>query len=95
MTATEIVLQFVCVLALASVSSYIGGRVHQQRREDDRRRTAFREGFLRASATLVTLAPRGERVAPWTGALQPTADEQTTRTHALGRPSGVRSRTSA
>jgi hypothetical protein len=62
-TATEIILQFGCALTLASVSSYIGGRVHQQRRGDDQRRTAFREGFLRASTTLA-LVGGGERVAP-------------------------------
>jgi hypothetical protein len=89
MTATEIVLQFVCALTLASVSSYIGGRVHQQRRKDDRRRTAFREGFLRASATLVALVPGGERVAPRSrssGTVQPTAEKETKWTRAVRSP---------
>lgn len=89
MTATEIVLQFVCVLTLASVSSYVGGRVHQRRREDDRRRTAFHEGFLRASATLVTLVAGGERVAPGSrgsGTVHLTAEKETTRTRAFRGP---------
>ena len=91
MTATEIVLQFVCALTLASVSSYIGGRVHQQRREEDRRRTAFREGFLRASATLVVLVAGGERVAPrspgsGSGTVQPTVEKVTKRTRAFRGP---------
>jgi hypothetical protein len=65
MTTTEIVvLQFLCALALASVSSYLGGRVHQRRREDQRRRTAFREGFLRATAAVVALGVGGEQTAP-------------------------------
>lgn len=89
MTATAIVLQFVCALTLASVSSYIGGRVHQQRREDDRRRTAFRDGFIRASATLVALLAGGERAAPRSrdsGAAQPTAEKETKRTPAFRNP---------
>jgi hypothetical protein len=91
MRATEIVLLFVCALTLASVSSYIGGRVHQQRREDDRRRTAFREGFLQASATLVPLVAGGERVAPRSpgpgpGIVQPTAEKGTKRTRAFHSP---------
>lgn len=89
MAATEIVLQFFCAVALASVSSYIGGRVHQQRREDDRHRSAFREGFLRASATLVTLVASGERAGPrshGSGAVQPTAEEETKRTRTFRSP---------
>lgn len=52
MTAAGIAfLQFLCALSVASVISYIGGRVHQRRREDDQRRDAFRQGYLRASAS--------------------------------------------
>lgn len=89
MTATEIVLQFVCALTLASVSSYIGGRVHQQRREDDRRRTAFREGFVHASATFVVLVAGGRRTAPRShssGTVRPTAAREPRRAHAFRSP---------
>ncbi|MEV6350488.1 hypothetical protein [Actinoplanes sp. NPDC051851] len=64
MTATEIVvLYFLCTLMPATISSYIGGRVHQRRREDDQRRAAFREGFLRASTLLAVPGGRETRHA--------------------------------
>jgi hypothetical protein len=56
-----VVIQFVCALTLASISSYLGGRVHQRRRENDQRRTAFREGFRRASATVAALSIVGDQ----------------------------------
>ncbi|KUL36686.1 MULTISPECIES: hypothetical protein [Actinoplanes] len=63
MTATF--LPVLGALTLATVISYLGGRVHQWRREDDRRRVAFRAGFLRASTTVTAVpnSPLSSRVA--------------------------------
>jgi hypothetical protein len=61
MTTEIMIVQFLCALALASISAYIGGRVHQRRREDDQRRAAFRAGFVQASAALATMASPGRR----------------------------------
>lgn len=61
MSTKIVVLQFLCALALTSVTAYIGGRVHQRRREDDQRRVAFRAGFIHASTTLAAMASTGRR----------------------------------
>jgi hypothetical protein len=56
MAGTEsLVLLILCALLLACVSSYIGGRVHQQRRAADQHQAAFRDGFHRASTALAGL----------------------------------------
>ena len=64
MTNTTLLLEILCALFLASFTSYVGGRVHQWRRQYEERNIAFREGFLRASTTLVTMAANGQNIAP-------------------------------
>lgn len=59
--ARTVLLEMACALAVACVSAYIGGRVHQRNREQHLRRAAFRKGFRHASAAFATRAPTGRR----------------------------------
>jgi len=56
------ILQIACTIMLASFAAYLGGRVHQWRRQDNERNTAFREGFLRASEGFMRLPAGGSRL---------------------------------
>lgn len=73
-------LEIVCAVFLSSFTSYIGGRVHQWRRQDDERKTAFGEGFLRASATLVAMAAKGQKNELIATTKRPSIEPGTTRT---------------
>ena len=53
MTAVQAtVLQIVSAVVLASLCSYLGGRIHQWRRQDQERSLAFRDGFTRAASAM-------------------------------------------
>jgi hypothetical protein len=54
MTAAQsAVLQIVLAVMISILSAYFGGRVHQWYRQSQERDTAFREGYNRASYTLL------------------------------------------
>ncbi|SDT62550.1 hypothetical protein [Actinoplanes derwentensis] len=59
--ARFVLLESLCALAVACVSAYIGGRVHQRHREHHLRRAAFRNGFRHASAAFAARMAAGRR----------------------------------